>query len=354
MKILFLISSLNAGGAERVVTLLANYLVEKHEVVVATLSNDEPFYDLGKSVEHQKLDLLRPSRNIFQKVVNSLYRLSRIISVIKRVDPDIVVSFMTHTNFLAILASKLTGRPVVVSERITFDFYGEHTNRIKRLIYPFCGALVVQTEKDAKNYSFVSNVKVVPNPLDPLEIEEFNKTKREKIVLAVGRLDEQKGFKGLITAFSKLDRKDWKLIIAGDGPEHQKLQNLIEALKLKNVELVGRKKNIFDLYAKASIFVLSSKKEGFPNVLLEAMACGCAVVSFDCPYGPSEIIENGVNGILVKNQDFEALGNALQRLMDDVELRRRIGDKALKVRDSYSIEKVAAQWMDIFEEIRSK
>ncbi len=351
MKIFFLISSLQSGGAERVVSLLANYFSKEHDVTVATFSKQQPFYHLDSRVKHCKLDLLQPSRTILQRVKNSFYRVDRIVAAIKKADPDIIVSFMTQTNFLAVIAAKLTKKPVVIAERIAYDFHGNSVNKIKRVLYPFSNTLVVQTEQDARHYKFLPNVRVVPNPL---AIPKIEYVQREPIVLAVGRLEEQKGFDRLIESFAYIQRKDWKLIIAGEGSQRQNLQQLIKKLKLTNVVLVGRRRDIFNLYAKASIFVLSSKKEGFPNVLLEAMAFGCAVVSFDCPYGPSEIIENGVNGILVKNQDTKALASALQKLMDDATLRRRLGDEAMKVRDSYSIEKVAAQWMEIFEDVRSK
>jgi len=203
-------------------------------------------------------------------------------------------------------------------------------------------AFVTQTYADLKNYSFLNNSYVIYNPL---KIENFDlNVKKQNIVLGVGRLDKQKGFDLLIKAFNKIGKDDWRLVIAGDGAERERLEKLIKELGATNIELIGKTKEIFKYYNQASIFALSSNKEGFPNVLIEAMAFGCAVVSFDCPYGPAEIIEDRVNGILVKNQDENGLKEAIGLLIKDEELRKSLSKEAIKVREKYSIEKIAKEW----------
>ena len=170
------------------------------------------------------------------------------------------------------------------------------------------------------------------------------------MVLGVGRLEEQKNFKLLIKVFSQI-QTDWKLFIAGDGTQKEELEKMI---KKDNIKLIGIRKDIFDFYKKASIFVLSSKKEGFPNALIEAMACGCACVAFDCPYGPSEIIENYKNGILVENQNEEKLKEAIELLIKDENLRKKLAKEAVKVKEKYSIEKIADGWENAIEEVLKK
>ena len=150
----------------------------------------------------------------------------------------------------------------------------------------------------------------------------------------------------------KLKKDDWELLIAGEGSEKKNLKNLIKNLNSqKNIKLIGKRKDIFNFYSKASIFVLSSKKEGFPNVLIEAMSMGCAVVSFDCPYGPSEIIEDGVNGILVENQNIEKLKETIENLINNKSLRDKLSKEAIKVREKYSIDKISKEWEDVINKV---
>jgi len=347
MKILFIISSLNSGGAERVVSLLANYFIKNHQVTIATFSNNEPFYTLDKNIVHKKLDLLKNSTTTFDKIKNIFYRIKSLKMFFKQENPDIVISFMTHTNILSIIASKLNNQKIIISERTVYDFYNSNIlNLIRKCIYPFANTLITQTKADKENYKFLNNVEVIYNPISFIDCD----IKKENIILAVGRLDKQKGFDTLIDVFNQIDT-NWQLIIAGDGKEKVNLEKLIYK---NNIKLIGNQKDIFKWYEKSSIFVLSSKKEGFPNVLLEAMSCGCAVVSFDCPYGPSEIIEHNKNGLLVENQNKEELKKAIELLIKNKNLRDKFSKEAIKVKEKYSIEKIAKEWENIINKVIAK
>lgn len=348
MKITFIISSLSSGGAERVLSNLANNLSKKHEIRIITFSKEDSFYDLSKNIEHIKLDLMQESKNIFTSLYNTIKRIKILRKTLKSIDANINISFMLHTNLLATIASRLNKQKIIISERIVYDFYDSIVlNILKRIIYPKVNFLVTQTLNDKKNYTFMKNVKVIYNPLELTPI----KHEREKIIFAVGRLNKQKGFDTLLRAFSKVKTGEWKLCIAGDGIEKENLLNLKKELNLQNVEFIGNHKDIFTWYAKSSIFVLSSKKEGFPNVLLEAMGNGCAVISFDCPNGPAEIIQNGKNGILVENQNIEELTQAIQKLIDDNQLRGRLSNEAIKVIETYHIDKIAHQWEELIQRV---
>ena len=345
MKIGFVIYSLGSGGAERVLVNLANFLSKKYEVYIFTFSNDDSFYELDENITHIKLNLAQNSKNKFETILNIFKRIKTLRDNFKNL--DIVISFMTHTNILSIIASKLANKKIIISERIEYNFYGEKINLLKRIFYPLAYYLVVLTKQDKKNYKFVKNVELIPNPIDvPL-----CKGKKEKIILAVGRLDKQKGFDTLIEVFSNIN-SDFTLYIVGEGKERKNLEDLIEKLNLENkVFLVGKQKKIHKWYEKASIFVLSSKKEGFPNVLLEAMACGWACIAFDCPTGPREIIDNMKNGILVENQNKEKLKEAIELLIKDKNLRGKLSKEAIKVREKYSIEKIGEKWEKIIQKL---
>lgn len=348
MKIVFIISSLSSGGAERVLSLLANYLSKNHEVIILTFSTEEPFYELSSDISHIKLDLLKKSNTKLESIKNTINRLLVLKKILKKINSDINVSFMTHTNILACIASKLNHQKIIISERIVYNFYTSNLlERIRKIIYPKADYLVTQTYADKKSYSFMKNVEVIYNLLKI----NIVRAKREKIVLAVGRLDKQKGFDRLINAFSNITNKEWKLCIAGEGLEKENLLDMIKEKNLNNVYLIGNQKNIFEWYAKASIFVLSSEKEGFPNVLLEAMGSGCACISFDCPNGPNEIIKNEINGILVKNQHTDNLAFQIQRLIDNEALRLGLSSEAVLIKDKYSVNIISGQWEKLMKKV---
>jgi len=349
-KILFIISSLSSGGAERVISILANKFVENREVVIVTMAKSDSFYPLDKNIKHIKLGLLKDSSNIFQSFNNSIKRIKALAKIFQDEKPDIIISFMTHTNILSIVAAKLVGKKIIISERIAYDHYeSKALNIIRRFIYPLSDAFVTQTYADMKNYDFLKKAYVIYNPI---EIQNCNtNTKKQNIILGVGRLDKQKGFDVLIKAFNEMKVNDWRLVIAGEGDERNNLKKMIKNLQATNIELVGKKKDIFKWYEKSSIFVLSSKKEGFPNVLIEAMSMGCAVVSFDCPYGPAEIIEDGINGILVENQNKEKLKEAIKKLIDDKNLRNKLSKEAVKVQEKYALDKITKEWEKVIGEV---
>lgn len=348
-KIAFIIFSLASGGAERVLTILANELIRKYKIYIITFSSDDPFYSLDSRIEHIKLGIDKESKNIFQSIKNFLIRLVVLKNALRDINANINISFMTHTNILSIIVSKLNGQHIIVSERAAYDFYNSLAlNILRRITYTFCDMLVLQTLSDRNNYKFITNSIVIYNPVSKIQNAKMNK---KNIILGVGRLENKKGFYNLVLAFEKLKLDDWQLHIAGDGPQRIELENLIKKLRLDNVKLLGNKKDIFSQYAVASIFVLCSEKEGFPNVLLEAMSCGCAVVSFNCNYGPREIIENRKNGILVEDQNFEELANEIRALTVDNDMRKKIASEAVRVKEKFSLEKIVKQWDSVIQKV---
>jgi len=353
VKIAFIIPSLGPGGAERVLSVMANYWAQQnHAISVITLDNSIPFYLLEDGIVLEQLSVLKNSVSVFSAIATNLTRIKIIKKKLIETDPDIVISFMTETNIISTICCKIINRPIIIAERISYDFLKSRVWRsLRKLVYRFSNALVVQTEYDKKKYNRLSNTFVINNPLYFRNIIR-NDPRDEKFILAVGRLNEQKGFDRLIKAFSHLDKKGWKLVIVGEGCERSNLEKLIFDLKLENyISMPGRTKEIETWYKKASIFVLSSRTEGFPNVLCEAMAYGCACVSFDCIAGPNEIINDKVDGYLIRNGDVDALSAKMDLLINDSEERRRIGQEAMKISDRLNIDSIMHKWDKIIEKI---
>ena len=209
--------------------------------------------------------------------------------------------------------------------------------------YDALDALTVLTSQDERDYGALLRTRVewIPNPLAPLG--GGTSTLEAPLVVAAGRLTSQKGFDLLIEAFAKVAERqpDWRLRIYGSGPERTRLQAQIGD---GNVELMGRTRKLGEAMAEASLFVLSSRFEGFGMVLVEAMSKGVPVVSFDCPHGPADIVSDGVDGILVPPEDVDALAAALLELIGDPDRRRRYGEAALAKARTYAIETIGPRW----------
>jgi len=353
VKIAFIISSLGSGGAERVLSLMANYWAQKnHRIIIITLGNSRPFYLLEDGIQIEQLSLLENSVSVFNAIANNIGRIKVIRKKLVNINPDIVISFMTETNIITTIGCRIINKPIIIAERISYDFLTSRAwVNLRKLVYRFSNALIVQTVYDKEKYNRLANTFVINNPLNIKETIP-NNNREDKNILAVGRLNRQKGFDRLIKAFSRLDQKDWKLTIIGEGGERKNLEKLINDLSLADyVSMPGRTETIDKWYQKSPIFVLSSRMEGFPNVLCEAMAYGCACVSFDCIAGPNEIITDKIDGYLVRNGDLHALSTRINLLINDAEERRRIGKEAMKISDRLNIDSIMGQWDKIIQMI---
>jgi glycosyltransferase involved in cell wall biosynthesis len=360
MKICLIISSLRSGGAERVLSELANYWVSNsHQVSLITIDEKaSDFYDIDPSIQRHAMNLSFESNGLFAGILANVKRIITIRKIVQAQKPDVVLSFMDSTNILCCISLVGTKIPLFVSERI--DPFERKISLIRTLIRPylyrnFAKKVVVQTlaveVKCQSNWS-ISNIKVISNPISTHHY--FSAMPRDKIILSVARLYPQKRHENLIRAFHKTNYKcgQWKLIICGDGPLKQDLIGLVNKLELSEYVLfTGSIKNISEYFNLASIFCLSSSYEGFPNALLEALSMGCACISTDCKSGPREILEDGRLGILVPVDDVEAMAEALRRLMQSPELREQFGSHADYVREYYHLDKISRQWLNLFESV---
>lgn len=353
--IAFFVGSLQHGGAERVIVNLANFWVNTgQKVIIITLSNTESFYKLDDRIEHLKLGLIENSEgSIWKGLRGNLIRIYQLRKTLKENRVDSLISFITDANIISILATLYTKIKVVVSDRAAPQseklFINPIKLKVKKLLYPFADYVVVQTYGAAAFYKWLDNdnVKIINNPITNFSTDTLN-LKREKVILGVGRLVEEKNFFLLIEAFSRFKLTDWKLVILGEGKERPKLEMMIEKYNLNDsVLLKGNTKNVAEWYQKASIFVLSSKYEGYPNALIEAMSMGLAVISTDCAFGPTEIIEQNKNGIIINNNNIEQLVEALSKLIYNEELRKSLGDEATAIKYKLNIERIASQWSEL-------
>lgn len=364
MKLALVISSLGGGGAERVMTLLANAWVERgNQVTLITLASSRmDTFRLDPAVRRVALDVAGASPHVLAALGHNFVRIRALRRAIKACRPDAVISFIAESNVRVLLAAAGLGVPVIVSERTFLN--GHHMRGIwrmlRRWLYPRADVIVAQTRRCATELESLvrHRVDVIANPVSvepaafqPLPHAETSPlpadTASSHTLLAVGRLAPEKGFDLLIDAFAQLAARhpDWNLVILGEGPLRGDLEQRVAARGLRaRIALPGFNAHVRAAMRHADLFVLSSRYEGFPNALLEAMAEGAPCVSFDCDTGPRELIEHGRNGWLVPPGDAPALAAALDALMQDAALREQLGQRARTVVTAYALPAILEQW----------
>lgn len=364
MKILLLVSSMHGGGAERVAATLASAWAMRGDRVtlMPTYSaRGECAYALSPQVETVWLADLVEQSGQRASLWNRGRRLRRFV---QEHQPDVIVSFLTNVNVVALMATWGLKVPVIVCERTNPAFATNLERRLRwlrRWLYPRADVVTVQTPDSIpifhKMVPGMRQLHAIPNPLPegiPVRrpgVAEHGTPGRRRLV-AMGRFAPVKQFDLLIRVFARLaaEYPDWDLYLWGEGPQRRALEDQIARDDLMGrVMLPGRTRQPWHELAAADAFVLTSAVEGFPNALMEAMAAGLPAVSFDCPSGPADLTDHGQDGLLVPPQDEEALYAALHRLMGDAELRARLGAQAMRaVRTRYALPVVLAQWDRLF------
>ena len=349
-KILFYISSLKSGGAERVLTHIANYWSEKgRDISIVTVILGESDFELDVKIRTIGQETYNISTNFFEGLYANIRRIRHLRRTIKEIKPDIIISFTTMCNIVAYFAKVGLSVPLVISERTNPSAYPLNFvwQQLRAFTYNRASALVLQTKGVQKLYQNYSPPQyVVRNPLIlpkfVLPIQSYS----PKIIITIGRLDREKNVQMLVHAFAKTNQRDWSLWIIGrDAGQQYLIEEAIKTLGLSDrVQLLGNQTDVFRYLSKASIFAMTTKVEGYPNALLEAMAIGLPVVSTDCDFGPSEMIVNGENGYLVPLNDVDSFAEKLRFLMLDEGLRRKMGQKAREIQKSHSLSDVMADW----------
>jgi glycosyltransferase involved in cell wall biosynthesis len=364
MKIAILISALRCGGAERVASLIANYWgAHDWPVTMLTLSSpdDAPFYELHKNVRYVSLDLLRPSANVFEAAKNNISRVLQVRAALKKDRPDVLISFIDSTNVCAVIAGRSLGIPVLVSEVAVPSLQnpGRAWNVLRRVLYPRSAGLIVPSHGvcDYCAERFKVHPIVIPNPVSPVAPLPRKSSNPGRRLVAMGRLSREKGFDMLLRAFAlvRKDHPDATLEIMGEGHLRGELEALRGELGMNHcVEMPGAQKSPVEHLRRADLFVLSSRYEGFGNVLCEALAAGVPVVSFNCPTGPAEIVRDGVDGILVPPNDIAALAASISKLLSDGDRRRALSQRAPEIVDRFGIDHVMRIWQNVLSSIREE
>lgn len=345
---------------------LASRLVERHEVTLVTL--DDPVtdrYPVDPRVNRVGLSLMSESRWLGEALRNNWRRVSRLREAIRTSRPDVVLSFCDKTNVLTLAACHRLGVPVVVSEHTDprHQPIGAVWSTLRRVHYPRAAGSIALTEPAAQHVQRWTGGRpaIIPPAVDPPAAARHRPSAAGEPSapqggyqwLAVGRLASEKAFDRAVQAFARLapEFPEWSLAIAGEGPQRDLLQQLIDRQGIAGrVRLLGWVVDVPSLLASSEGFLLTSRYEGFPVSLLEAMAAGLPCVAVDCESGPSEIIRHQQNGWLVPQDNPEALVAAMRQVMGDPELRRRLGSEARRVADAFSWETMVAAHERVLEQ----
>lgn len=363
------------GGVERVLTTKANYLAEVAGYDITIILTDgkgkEPYYPLSPKVKIVQLDIsfeelwhLSFIKKVFVYLKKQRIFKKKLTDTLMDLHPDITVSLLRREiNFLTSIkdGSKKVGE-IHINKDHYRNFEGNNTNIIKLLFSQWwmknliknlkkLDKFIVLTETDRKSWKEIQNVSVIPNPLSTFPNVTSSLTNKQ--VIAVGRYAYEKGFEMLIDCWNIVHKKhpEWILKIYGIDI----IKNLTPIIKDKDLQgsviPMDSTPQIYQAYQDSSIYACSSRFEGFGMTLIEAMSCGVPCVSFDCPYGPRNIITNGKNGYLVESNNIEALAERICHLIEHEELRKEMGKEARKRAEDFTEEKIMKQWVDLFENI---
>ncbi|AJB68686.1 glycosyltransferase, group 1 family protein [Acinetobacter baumannii OIFC0162] len=343
MKILFFINSLKyKSGTERVACVLANLFVEKMNCDISIINRDTDFSSVAYPL-NDKVKVYKVSGSYSNFFLDSG-------KLLNSIQPDFIISH--NMGKLSLLLTFLSrGHAKLISlEHVAFSVRPKLVRLFSNILYKRIDQVVVLTEQDKKSYSSFHKNIIKINNISPYDLDEnhiYNTNSKD--IIAVGRLTYQKNYESLLESWEIISNKspEWNLKIYGTGENLDDLTKIITERKLKNVKLMGAASNIDEIYKKAAFFVMSSRFEGLPMVLIEAQTFGLPIVSYDCPHGPSEVIDHEENGLLVENQNSEALAKAIQRLIDQPEVRLEYSKSAKKSAQRFTTTSILNEWKNL-------
>lgn len=355
MRILFSINSMNCGGAERVISILANkFASEGHQTEIVVQEWPESFYELHPQVAYINIPKSERAQNVM------LYRIKMLRREILRFSPDVVISFIADHNIVTALACLGLKTRLIVSERNDPAKRPEKKlmRTLRNMAYNLADGYVFQTPgaKDYFKHAIQKNSIVIVNPFDTKHMPPVYIGERSPHIAVVNRLVKQKRVDNIICAFARLSSlyPEYELDILGDGPEKERLMQLAQQLSVNDrVHFHGRVDNVLDIIREMQLFVLASDFEGMPNTLIEAMCMGLACISTDCPVGgPRMLIEHMKNGYLIGINNQDQIYEAMCHLIENQDLIQRISVEAAALREKVDIDVVFSQWVDYIQSVR--
>lgn len=343
MNIIFIINSLeDRGGTERVASLLANELSTFYRITILsrqvnTLANAYYLNDRVTDIKFQG---------------NSWYFINQCKQYIYSNHPDIVIIHTMSKLTSALLLSGIKTKNIWSLEHISYDSHAWIFKQLRKRLYSKLDVIVTLTNDDAVNYKrFSNNVKIIANAT-PLKIKKISHQNNSKIIVSIGRLTYQKGYDYLIRAWSLVEKiyPDWSLHIYGEGESREKLEQMVRNNKLRNIRLKRMTNNVQNVYDNTAFYVMSSRFEGLPVVLIEAQSRGLPIVSFNCPSGPAEIISEGIDGYLVENGNVEMLAERIGYLIDNDSIRQVFSANALISAKRFEPDQIINQWITLIDD----
>jgi glycosyltransferase involved in cell wall biosynthesis len=365
MKITLFDSMIGSGGAERVLTTMANELVEDYDVSIVTFQSgpEDEFYKIDSRVNISHLDLLKSSNGLLMAIRENIRRIKVLRQKIKELDPDVVVSFLPENNILVTLSCLGFKKPVVLTEHTdpSGTKLGKAWNVLRRLVYRHADVIIVLT-RSAKGY-FESRFRIpvveIPNPVFlPAEKEDEEILEISgPYIITIGRLVKNKRTEDIIRAFSQLinEYQEWRLVIVGDGPLKENLQELARKLGVgERIFFTGLVRSPGPLLKNAEMFVSASITEVFPMSICEAMVCEVPVVVREYDKSVREIIIDKKSGILVKSHSQDSLVAAIKDLMGDGRRRKELGQEGEIAMRKYAPDIVMSRWIELFQELTNR
>jgi glycosyltransferase involved in cell wall biosynthesis len=349
MNVSFIITNLSSGGAERVVSIIANYFAQQNiNVKIIAVQDDSIDYPIDKKIQYAYVK--RKAKKPFSII-------ERVLDIRRNIkDSDIVISFLWHINVYTLMATRFSKKKVIISDR------SDPANEVKdatklqilsrNFFYRFPECIVFQMP-DAKSYyskKIQQKGLIIPNPISS-NLPELYLGERQKNIVSVCRLSPQKNIKMTIDAFSLFynEHKDYTLTIYGEGDLREELETYVEKISLQeNILFAGFTKNIHEKIVDSAMFVSSSDYEGISNSMLEALAMGIPTIVTDCPVGGAKMyVKHHENGILVSTGDTKALYEGMKKIVEDTEFAKKISSNAVKLRKELSQDIICQEWLDL-------
>lgn len=351
MKIVFLLSSLGSGGAERVVSLLANKMVAQgHQMEIICLKFNDVYYQTDPRV---KVTLA------MKQTKNRLTEVFWLRKYLKKQNPDVVIPFTEGVYCFTILSLLGTGIPIIASERLDPAAMSKTRKILKRLLLPFADWLVVQTQSIKEYFpkSIQKKTSIIYNPVNEESLSPALPLRegRQNRIISVGRLYPQKNQAMMIRAFAKVAAEfpDWQLVIFGEGPLRESLELIVESLEMKDrVLLPGRTEHVVEELRKSKIFCMSSDYEGMSNAMIEAICVGLPIVTTDVS-GVKELLDNGKNGVIVPCGDVDELSKTFLELMNNERLMEEYSKNSYSKRELFRIDSIVNQWEQLILQVIS-